>query len=141
MKNVLIDSDVILDFFFDREPFSSDAAQILTLCESKKIVGWITPIILSNVYYLLCRNEKHSKVIEKLKLLVNILEISSVDKNTIEYALNSKFNDFEDAIQNFSAELNAPIKAIITRNSKDYKHSRLAIFEPKDFIKLFNKAL
>ncbi len=36
MKRVLIDTDVILDFFFDREPFSDDAAKVLSLCESRE---------------------------------------------------------------------------------------------------------
>ncbi len=40
MKNVLIDTDVILDFFFDREPFSENAAIILSYCESEQI-EWI----------------------------------------------------------------------------------------------------
>ncbi len=36
MDNVLIDTDAILDFFFDRKPFSVDAVQIFSLCETKK---------------------------------------------------------------------------------------------------------
>ena len=36
MKRVLIDTDVILDFFFDRKPFSDNAAKVLSLCESKR---------------------------------------------------------------------------------------------------------
>jgi len=42
MQKILIDTDVILDFFFDRKPFSDNAAQILALCESKEIKGYIT---------------------------------------------------------------------------------------------------
>jgi len=59
MENVLIDRDVILDFFFDRKPFSDDAAVILSLCESKNIRGFITPVICSNLYYLLRRTSSH----------------------------------------------------------------------------------
>ena len=46
MTKVLIDTDVLLDFFFDREPFASDGAHILSLCELGKIQGYITPVIL-----------------------------------------------------------------------------------------------
>ena len=80
MKNVLIDTDVILDFFFDREPFSENAAKILSLCEKKVIVGYVTPVIVSNVYYLLSQKGKQDKVIEKLKSLLSILEILTIDK-------------------------------------------------------------
>jgi predicted nucleic acid-binding protein len=71
MKNVLIDTDVILDFFFDREPFSENAAQVLSLCERKIVIGYLTPVILSNVYYLLSQKGKQEKAIEKLKALVS----------------------------------------------------------------------
>ena len=66
MKNILIDTDVILDFFLDREPFSENAAKILSLCEKKEIIGFVTPVIVSNVYYLLSQKGKQEKVIEKL---------------------------------------------------------------------------
>jgi predicted nucleic acid-binding protein len=135
MKNVLIDTDVILDFFFDREPFSENAAQVLSLCEKKIVIGYITPVILSNVYYLLSQKGKQEKVIEKLKALVSILEILNIDKNAIVTALNSDFKDFEDALQNFSAEQNGTINTIITRNTKDYKKSNLGVITPEDFLK------
>jgi len=135
MKNVLIDTDVILDFFFDREPFSENAAQVLSLCEKKIVIGFITPVILSNVYYLLSQKGKQEKVIEKLKSLISFLEILNIDKNAIITALNSDFKDFEDALQNYSAEQNGTINTIITRNTKDYKKSNLGVITPEDFLK------
>jgi len=136
MTKVLIDTDVILDFFFDREPFSESAAKILSLCESKEITGFITPVIISNVYYLLRQTAKHEKVIEKLKLLVSITEVLLINKDSILQALNSEFKDFEDALQNYSAELNKEIDIIITRNIKDYKNSSLGIMTPDNYLKM-----
>jgi predicted nucleic acid-binding protein len=40
MKKVLIDTNVLLDFFLDREPFSHNAARILSLCEKKELLGF-----------------------------------------------------------------------------------------------------
>lgn len=135
MTKILIDTDVILDFFFDRKPFSENAAKILSLCESQEITGFLTPVILSNVYYLLRQTAKHKKVIEKLKMLVSITEILIVDRDSILQALNSEFKDFEDALQNYSAELNKEIDIIITRNIKDYKRSALAVLTPDNYLK------
>ncbi len=138
MKHILIDTDVILDFFFDREPFSENAAKMLSLCEKREIIGYVTPVIVSNVCYLLSQKAKQEKVIEKLKLLISILEVLVIDKNTIIVALNSEFKDFEDALQNYSAELNGEIDIIITRNTKDYKKSQIGIMNPENFLKLIN---
>ncbi|GEC71208.1 PIN domain-containing protein [Flavobacterium flevense] len=136
MTKILIDTDVILDFFFDREPFSDNAAKILSLCESKEIIGFVTPVIISNVYYLLRQTAKHEKVIEKLKMLVSITEILVITKDSILQALNSEFKDFEDALQNYSAELNKEIDIIITRNTKDYKNSSLGVMTPDNYLKM-----
>lgn len=138
MNKILIDTDVILDFFFDRKPFSESASKIMTFCEKKEIIGFVTPVIISNVYYLLRQTAKHEKIIEKLTLLICFLEVLNVDKQVIIQALNSEFKDFEDALQNFSAEQNSEINAIITRNVKDYKNSKLSVMLPDDFIKTIN---
>jgi predicted nucleic acid-binding protein len=138
MTKLLIDTDVILDFFFQREPFADSAAQILSLCESKKIKGYITPVIVSNVYYLLRQTAKHEKVIAKLKLLIAITDILVIDKAAVMHALNSEFKDFEDALQNYTAELNNEIEILVTRNIKDYKYSKLAIKTPDQYLKMRN---
>lgn len=135
MNSILIDTDVILDFFFDRKPFSDDASQILSLCENKKIKGFITPVMISNIYYILRKLAKHEKVIENLKNLMNIVEVATISRENILEALNSDFKDFEDALRNFSAKNQKEINIIITRNVKDYKTSILAIMTPENFLK------
>jgi len=134
MDKVLIDTDVVLDFFFDRMPFSEQAAQIFSLCELKVIQGFVTPVIYSNVYYLLRQTASHAKVIEKLNQLSTITHVLTMDEQTVRQALNSEFSDFEDALQNTSAMQAKKIQTILTRNIKDYRNSALAILTPKEYL-------
>lgn len=138
MDRVLIDSDVILDSFFNREPFVEYSTAILSMCELKKIRGFLTPLIYSNVYYLLRQTAKHEKVIEKLKQLFQITDILQMDRIVVENALNSGFKDFEGSLQNFSAVNNGKIDLILTRNFNDYKNSELGVFTPETYIKSIN---
>lgn len=138
MNKIFIDTDVILDFFFDRKPFSDDATKLFILCEKKVVTGFITPVILSNVYYLLRKTAKHEKVIEKLKMLINLIEIATINKATILEALNSEFKDFEDALQNYSAQHDKDIQVIVTRNVKDFKESRLSVMTPETYLRIGN---
>ena len=138
MKKILIDTDVILDFFFDRKPFSDSAAKVLSLCESREIKGFITSVIISNVYYLLRQTSTHEKVIDKLMQLITITEILTTDRDVIIKALNSNFKDFEDALQNYSAELNGHIDLIVTRNIKDFSNSSLGVMTPENYLKMLN---
>lgn len=135
MEKILLDTDVILDFFFDREPFVEFSAGVLSLCESKEIKGYITPVIISNVYYLLKRAATHRKVVGKLKLLVQIVDILSVDKEVCLSALDSDFRDFEDALQNYTALKSGKIDLILTRNLKDYKKSTIPVLTPEIYLK------
>lgn len=134
MNKVLIDTDVLIDFFMDREPFAESAETILVLCEEGKIEGFITSVICSNCYYLLRKTASHNKVIRKLRKLLTILNVLVTDKDTLLQALDSEFNDFEDAIQNYSAIQHGEIQTVITRNTKDYRKSNLAVFTPVEFI-------
>ena len=134
MDKVLIDTDVILDFFFDRQPFSDFAATIISWCEKKEIEGFITPVICSNVYYLLRQTAKREKVIEKLTQLLSIVDVIQMDKQVVMAALSSDFNDFEDAMQNFAAIHQGDIKVILTRNIKDFKKSKIGVMPPENYV-------
>ncbi|MDZ7604425.1 MAG: PIN domain-containing protein [Cyclobacteriaceae bacterium] len=135
MDHVLIDTDVILDFFFDRPPFAEDAAQLFSLCETNQIKGYVTPLICSNAYYLLRQTAKHEKVIEKLSQLMTIVDVLVMDKDVVIHALNSGFRDFEDALQNYTAVKSGIVDVILTRNVKDFTQSDLGVMTPESFLK------
>lgn len=135
MEKVLIDTDVLLDFFFDRQPFSDYAAQVLQLCKEREIEGYATPVIIANTYYILRKTAKHEVVIDKLNQLLHLIDITEMNRNVVINALNSNFKDFEDALQNFSAIENKGMKVILTRKIKDFKNSELGILTPETYLK------
>ena len=57
-----------------------------------------------------------------------------MDENVVLSALNADFKDFEDALQNYSAELSRQVELIITRNVKDYKLSALSVMTPENYL-------
>ncbi|MBX2817648.1 MAG: PIN domain-containing protein [Saprospiraceae bacterium] len=134
MKSALLDSDVILDFFFDRQPHAQYAAFILTQCELGRLQGYVTAVILSNVYYLLRKTSSHQRVVKKLNQLLTLIDVQVIDKPTAIKALNSRFKDFEDALQNYASEQSGQIDLIITRNTRDYRASSLSVLTPEEFV-------
>ena len=136
MDKVLIDTDVILDFFFDRQPFSENAAKIFSLCETGEIRGFITPVICSNTYYLLRQTAQHIKVIGKLSQLMTLMSVLPMDGEVVTHALGSGFKDFEDALQNFAAIKSGFIDVIVTRNVKDFVKSDIGVLSPESYLKI-----
>ena len=136
MRKVFIDTDIIFDLLGKREPFYFYAAKLFTLADRKKIEIYISSLTFANINYMLSKlksAQEARKILCKFKILINIL---SVDDKIIELALNSEFKDFEDSIQYYCAIENN-IKYILTRNTKDYKMSRLPIMTSEEFIKQF----
>ncbi len=138
MYKVLVDTDVILDFITKREPFNNEAAKLFNLADKRQIDLYVSSLCLNNIYYLLRKIIGHKKTIETLQKLIDIADVLSVDKKVVLSALNSKFNDFEDAIQHFSAVEDGNIDVIVTRNLKDYKQSKIPVMTAKSFVSLKN---
>jgi predicted nucleic acid-binding protein len=133
--NIFIDSDIILDILAKREPFYDPAALLFSLIEKGKIVGYTSPVVFSNVHYVLRKRISKKTTIESLRYLKSLIQILPLDNRAIELALDSEFNDFEDAIQYFCAEQNS-INYIITRNKIDYKKAKINILTAKEFLSM-----
>jgi len=136
-QRIFIDTNVILDFFLDRKPFSDATASILGLSAEKRIRAYVSPLTLSNCYYILRRLGSDQKVRSKLKLLSGIVGITIMKRKTSIDAIDSEFSDFEDAMQYYSAIDDELITAIITRNTKDYRKSEIAVMTPDVFLRTF----
>jgi len=134
MNDLFIDTDVIIDFLIDRKPFSREAAIIFSLIEQKKIKGHVSSLTFSNLYYVLRKVESHNNVMSKLEKLSKLLNILKVDEQMIKDSISSGFSDFEDSIQYFCALDYKKVDVIITRNTKDYKHSDLPVMTPGDYL-------
>lgn len=136
MIKLFIDSDIILDLLAEREPHYIHAARLFTLIDQNEIIAYTSPLIFANLHYLLKKQTTNLlalKSLRKLKTLINILPLG---ERVIEQALNSEFNDFEDAIQYFTA-VNNGITLIITRNKIDYKRSKIDVLTAEEFLKSF----
>ncbi len=116
------------------------SSKILSLCESGELAAFVTPVMISNVYYILRKTATHQKVIENIKLLLTLVDVAVISKKAVLEALHSGFKDFEDALQNFSAKNEHGVKIIITRNVKDYKTSDLPVMTPESYLKTIYSA-
>ena len=134
MKNIFLDTNIIIDVLADRKPFSETAAKLFDLSERGKINLFISALSYSNIYYVIKKNCSHKEMLLVLRDLEAITETLDVTKQIISKSLNSDFKDFEDSIQYYTAVSNKKIDAIITRNAKDYKKSELVVLTPEEVL-------
>jgi predicted nucleic acid-binding protein len=134
MRNIFLDTNIVIDLLSRRQPFYEEAADIFSLADKKKIELSVSSLTIANTSYVLLRQmdgNNAKAILRKLRLIVKILPLN--DK-IIGLALNDDtFSDFEDALQYFTALENGK-EMIISRNLNDFKNSKIPTFTAKQFI-------
>jgi len=134
MKKLFIDTNILLDLLAERKPFYNEAAALFSLADKDRILLSISSLSTVNIHHILRKlksGQEANRIIRTVKVLVR--ECALDDKIT-NLALNSDFNDFEDAIQYFTALENQQ-DIIITRNQSDFKSSSLPVMSAGEFVK------
>ncbi|MDR1748520.1 MAG: PIN domain-containing protein [Spirochaetaceae bacterium] len=134
-KKIFVDSDIILDLLCKREPFYAYSAELFTLGDMEEVELYTTSLVFANVFYILRKirgNEKAKELLRKLRILLRIIPVG---ENSVDLALNSSFNDFEDGLQYFTAREQG-FKVLLTRNTKDYRVKDVLIQTAEEYIKM-----
>ena len=133
---VLIDANVILDYITSREPYYRESYEIIDLCYSGKVKGYIAFHSVSIIWYTLRRYIPDKSERRKwMKNILSIIEVTGIGHNDVLRALDMEgFDDFEDCLQDRCAE-NVNANHIITNNVKDYEESVVQAITPKDYLK------
>ena len=130
---IFVDSDILLDITFQREPFWQHAADLIDHCLTNQITMVTTPITLANIHYIVSKH-KSEKIATSLNLkLLSILYFQSHEKEHFLQAYRSNFRDKEDAVNYFTAR-SAGAENIITRNKKDFNHSEIPVLTAGEYL-------
>lgn len=134
MKELFLDTNIIIDLLAKRDPFYNEAALLFSLADKKKIRLSVSALSFANTNYILLQSKKSEEAKQILRKLKLIVQVVSLDDKIVELALNDNdFKDYEDALQYYSALENG-IDAIITRNLKDFKKAKLPVMTAAQFI-------
>jgi len=134
MKQIFMDTNVVIDFLADRQPFSLDAAKLFNMSIEGRIKIHISAVSYNNIYYVLRQSLTNNATIKLLENLADITDIADVSNQVIRQSLKADFKDYEDAIQYYSALTVPNIDFIVTRNTKDFKKSSLSVLTPTEAI-------
>jgi len=134
MKHIFLDTNIVIDFLANRQPFSLDAAKLFNLGVDGKVKIYISAVSYNNIYYVIRQSLSRDAAIKLLGELAEISEITDTTNTIIRQSLKTDFKDYEDAIQYYCALSIPDIDFIVTRNTKDFKKSSLPVFTPAEAI-------
>ena len=134
MIRLLIDTNIVIDLLAKRDDFYDEAADLFSRADRKELELAISSLTLANTNYILTKLKSSKEAREILRKFKVLVELLSLDDKITELALSDdSFTDFEDGLQYYSAIENQ-IDIIITRNKKDFKHSKIPVLTAKEFL-------
>lgn len=134
VNKILIDTNVLLDYLLEREPFYEDAKNVLLSCIDGKVSGCIAAHSISNMFFILRKDFNAKERREVLLNLCKIFDVEEIDKEKLILGLsNEEFSDFEDCLQMECAKIYGA-DYIVTRNVSDYVTSEIKAIMPKDYL-------
>jgi predicted nucleic acid-binding protein len=128
---VLLDTDIVLDIFADRQPFVVEASVLWLAHEQGRLEALISPIRPVNVFYILRRQVGTTQARQLVGRLLATMPVCTLDQAVIQVAHALPMADFEDAVQAAAAAA-AGLDALVTRNTRDYSAAPLTILTPAE---------
>ncbi len=136
VNKILIDTNVLLDYLLEREPFFEDAKEVILSCADGNVKGCIAAHSISNMFFILRKDYNAKERREVLSNLCSIFDVEGIDKAKLLAGLaNEDFSDFEDCLQMECAK-SYGADYIVTRNVSDYTVSEVKAIMPKDYLEL-----
>jgi predicted nucleic acid-binding protein len=137
MKQVFVDTNILIDLLADRPPFSKFAIEIFDRAEKNKVKLFTSSHSYATTHYLLKKYMEEAALRQVLFSLLDFIAIIPIDLAIIRKSLLSKHKDFEDAIQIFAANSIDNLDFIVTRNIKDFKNTGIAVLPPDELLNYF----
>lgn len=135
---VLIDTNIILDWFLKRDQFYENSKAVLNKCWFGNIKSFITIHSLCDIYYLVGNKFPLEEKKKLIQFLLNRSEIIEENYNSVKAFIDYDFyDDLEDCLQIQSAQ-NLRLNYIITRNIKDFRCSTVQAVTPEQFLEMIN---
>ena len=83
MDRLLIDCNILIDWLKDRLPYSEPAGRLLAMVESNIVKGYVSPLTLSNTYYILRKHSNKRIADQFLKDVKDLFDIQMASKYSI----------------------------------------------------------
>ena len=134
---ILVDTNVIIDYVADREPYAACAYKIIEMCITKTVTGCIAAHSVVNLFYILRKELSVEERKVMLMKLCRVFYVVDIDIFKIQTALkNDEFKDLEDCLQ-YECAKDFRADYIVTRNEKDFTSGKIKAIAPREFLAVF----
>lgn len=137
---IFVDTNVIIDFLVDREPFADDAEAVMDACVQDGNSGAFTGLSACNAVYILGKAVGRRRAELLVKEIAALLTLLPVRPEDVESNLGADHADFEDSLQISAARIWGA-DAIVTRDKSGFAGSPVRVFTPVEFLSAYRRIL
>lgn len=135
MARLLLDTNVVIDFLNEREPFYEKARLLMICGRVGEFELWLASSQVTDLIYILSEGGKQGQVEEVVKCLRELrtfVNVFAVSDREIDLTLAAAWKDPEDyLLVEVALALNAD--AVITRNQKDFPEGLVRVLDCDEF--------
>lgn len=132
---LLLDTNVVIDFLHEREPYYDKVRLLMTAGRVGEFSLWITSSQVTDLIYILSEGGKRSllsHVLEQLRGMRTFVNVHAVSDREVDRMLAASWKDPEDSLI-FESALEMRADAIVTRNQKDLESSVIKVVDCDEF--------
>lgn len=131
---VLLDTNIVLDYLLEREPFLQDTEALFGAIDSGQVVGYVTATTLTDIFYIARRQTRSAELARQaVSTTLAIMVICSVNRAVLESAFASSLDDFEDAVQ-IACAVSQSLDVIVTRDLQGFSSSTIPVLSVRQLL-------
>ena len=136
-RNIFLDANVICDLLLHRGYHAMNTENIFDYVQKCSVIPYICSYTFAIGYHQMRSDKNFSRqyALKTIEDLFSKVKCIPVDSSIIQQAMNSGFDDFEDAIQYCCALKIPKCEVIITRDTKDFALSIIHVATPRIFLR------
>jgi len=132
---IFLDANILVSVVNKEYPVFPVCAKILSLSDRPGFQLYTSSLSLAITWYFVSKKHGSSLARKKMELLLANISIADCgSKETLAAIELKKADDFEDAMQYYSA-LNAGCDHIVTSNIEDFYFSEITVSSPEAFFR------
>lgn len=132
---LLLDINVLLDLFLQRQPWDAEAALLLSAVENGQAEGYVAGHTITTVHYIIAKAQDRRVAAIAVTDLLRLVRVVPVDATDFHQALVLGLSDFEAAVQ-VAAGLKVGADFVVTRDEKHFRSGPLPPRSPGEVLAL-----
>ncbi len=137
---VFLDTNIILDFFDSNRGHYLPSAIVFDLALKKKIELFVCAQSFINAFYILRKHYEKEELYRIMRKMFSLCQVTPVNTEIIEKALQFECHDFEDACQYYSS-MSIDADVVLTRDRKGFDEFPIRHISAEEFLDEFFKGI